>query len=143
MKKIQETLYIVQWGLSPLQSVTPCLLRVWRTRWLPLGQLGLHFWIIAVDPGFISGYDRLEEIWFIGSGLNQIISKCSMMFLLLGSRSHGTNFATTHFVSRSWVKISDTVVFGIPRAASSSHTVSHQSLLIALVHVQYSQVFLL
>ena len=32
---------------------------------------------------------------------------------------------------RSCVKISDTVVFGIPRSASSSHTVSHQSLLIA------------
>ena len=32
---------------------------------------------------------------------------------------------------RSCVKISDTVVFGIPRSASSSHTVSCQSLLIA------------
>ena len=32
---------------------------------------------------------------------------------------------------RSCIKISDTVVFGIFRSASSSHTVSHQSLLIA------------
>ena len=37
-----------------------------------------------------------------------------------GSRSHGTNFATTRFMPRSCVKISDTVVFGIPRSASSS-----------------------
>ena len=32
---------------------------------------------------FISGYDLLEEIWFIGSGLNQVISNCSTMLLLL------------------------------------------------------------
>ena len=47
-----------------------------------------------------------------------------------GSRSHGTNFATTRFLPRSCIKISDTVVFGIPRSASSSHTASRQSLLI-------------
>ena len=41
------------------------------------------------------------------------------------------NFAMTHFMTRSCIKISDTVVFGISRSASSSHTVSHQSLLIA------------
>ena len=48
-----------------------------------------------------------------------------------GSRSHGTNFTTIHFMPRSCVKILDTVVFGIPRTASSSHTVGHWSLLIA------------
>ena len=37
----------------------------------------------------------------------------------------------THFMPRSYITISDTVDFGIPRAASRSHTVSHQSLLIA------------
>ena len=35
------------------------------------------------------------------------------------------------FHARSCIKILDTVVFGIPRSASSSHTVSRQSLLIA------------
>ena len=43
----------------------------------------------------------------------------------------GTNFATTCFMPRSCVKISDTIVFGIPRSASGSHTVSCWSLLIA------------
>ena len=46
------------------------LLQVWRTRQLPLGQLGLCFWIIAVDPQFMSSYELLEEIWFFGSSLN-------------------------------------------------------------------------
>ena len=41
------------------------------------------------------------------------------------------NFATTHFIPRSWVKISDMVVLGIPRSASSSHTVSRPPLVIA------------
>ena len=40
-------------------------------------------------------------------------------------------FATTHFMPRSCVKISDTVVFGIPRSASISRTVSRQSFLIS------------
>ena len=44
---------------------------------------------------------------------------------------------------RSCVKISDTVVFGIPRSASSSHTVSCQSLLIAAhTHSTFSGVWL-
>ena len=42
---------------------------------------------------------------------------------------------------RSCIKISDTVIFGTPRSASSSHTVSHQSLLIAaLTHSTFSGV---
>ena len=41
------------------------------------------------------------------------------------------NFATTCSRRRSQVKISDTVGFRIPRSASSSHTISHWSLLIA------------
>ena len=46
------------------------------------------------------------------------------------SGSYRTNFARTRFVPRSCVKISDTVDFGIPGSASSSHTVSCRSLLI-------------
>ena len=41
------------------------------------------------------------------------------------------NFATTCFMPKCCIKISDTVVSGIPRSASHSRTVSHQSLLIA------------
>ena len=48
-----------------------------------------------------------------------------------GTRSHGTHFAMTCFMPRFYVKISDTVVFGIPRSASSSPTVSCWSSLIA------------
>ena len=48
-----------------------------------------------------------------------------------GSRSHGTNFATTGFVPGSCDKISDTVVSGTPSSASSPHTVSRRSLLTA------------
>ena len=45
------------------------------------------------------------------------------------------NFGTTHFMPRSCVKILDTAVFGTPRSASSSHTVSRQSWLIAALHI--------
>ena len=58
------------------------LLQVWRTRRLPLGWLGLCLWIIAINQWFISSYDLPEEIWFIGSGLNQVTGNCSTMFLL-------------------------------------------------------------
>ena len=58
-----------------------------------------------------------------------------------GSRSCGTNFAMTGFMPRSCVNISDTV--GISRSASSSHTVSHWSLLIAAsTHSTFSGVLL-
>ena len=60
-----------------------------------------------------------------------------------GSRSLWTNFTTTHFILRSWIKISDTVVLGIPRSASSSHTVSCWSLLIAALTGQHSKAFCL
>ena len=49
----------------------------------------------------------------------------------------------TRFIPRSYVKISDTVVFGIPRSASSSHTVSYTSLLIvARIHSTFLGVLL-
>ena len=38
-----------------------------------------------------------------------------------GSRSHRTHFATTCFMPRSCIKISDTVIVEIPTSASSSH----------------------
>ena len=41
------------------------------------------------------------------------------------------NFAMTRFTPRFCVKISNTVVLGIPGSVSSSRTVSHRSLLIA------------
>ena len=58
-----------------------------------------------------------------------------------GSWSHRINFAMTCFMPRTCLKILGTVFFGIPRSASSSCTVSHQSLLIAAGHIQHSQVF--
>ena len=44
-------------------------------------------------------------------------------------QNFGTNFAMTHFVPRSCIKTLDTIVFGLPPSAASSHTVSHRSLL--------------
>ena len=52
-------------------------------------------------------------------------------FFCCGSRSHRTSFATTCLMPRCCVKILDTGVLGIPRSASSSHAVSHWSLLFA------------
>ena len=52
------------------------------------------------------------------------------------------DFATS-FMPRSCIEILDTVVFGIPRSASSSHTVSGRSLLIAAhTHSTLSSVLL-
>jgi hypothetical protein len=49
----------------------------------------------------------------------------------LFDRSCGTNFAATHFLPRSSVKISGTIVRGIPRSSSNSRTVNHWFLFIA------------
>ena len=76
-------------------------------------------------------YNLLEEIWFTGSSLNQVISNCRCS-LCSGSRSCRMHFAITHFTPRSCIKISDTVVFGVPRSAPSSHTVGRRSWLIAV-----------
>ena len=100
-----------------------------RMRQLPLGGLGLSVWITAVDTRFISSHNLLEEIWFIGSCLNQVTSNCSMMFLLLWQQKPQN--AMTHFVPRPCIKILDTILFGIPRSASSSCTYTHRSLLSA------------
>ena len=63
-------------------------------------------------------------------------------FFCSSSRSCGINFAMAHhFMPRSCIKILATVVFGIPRSASSSHTVGHQFLLIvAHTHLMFSSV---
>ena len=95
------------------------------------GTTGPSFLDHTIDPGFIVSYDLLEEIWFIGMSLNQLISNCSTMPPLSGSRSCGTKFAGKGFVLRSYIKISDTGVFGIPRSASGSRTVSLWSVLTA------------
>ena len=63
-----------------LAATLPHLLWAWRTRQLPLGWLGLHFQIRAIDLRFVSGYELLDGIWLIGSGLIQVISNCSTMF---------------------------------------------------------------
>ena len=109
---------------------SPHLLRAWTTRRLPLEQLGLRFQITVVDPPFISRYDLLEEVCFIDSGWNQVIATAAPCSYCSGSRSCRTNFTRTHFIPRSWVRISGTVVSGTPRLASSSPTVSCWSLLI-------------
>ena len=48
-----------------------------------------------------------------------------------GNRSCRAHFAPTCFMSRPCTKISDIVVFGAPRSASSSHTARVRSLLTA------------
>ena len=101
-----------------LLQLLPQLLRAWRTRWLPLGPLGLMTFLRK------SGSLTLVAVW---TKLLATIAWCS---LCSGSRSCGTNFVVMCFMPRSSIKISVTVVLGIPRSASSSHTVSHRSLLI-------------
>ena len=101
-----------------LLQLLPQLLRAGRTRWLPLGPLGLMTFLRK------SGSLTLVAVW---TKLLATIAWCS---LCSGSRSCGTNFVVMCFMPRSSVKISVTVVLGIPRSASSSHTVSHRSLLI-------------
>ena len=59
------------------------------------------------------------------------LAPAARCFFCSGSRSCRMNFAMTHFMPRFCIKILDTVLFGTPRSASSSHTVSCQSSLIA------------
>ena len=80
----------------------------------------------------------LVEVWMKSLATAASLSFCS------GSRSHGTNFAMTRFMPRSCLKILDAVVSGISGSASSSHTVSLWSLLIATrTHSTSSGVLLL
>ena len=74
---------------------------------------------------FLRKSGSLVVIWIKSLGIAAWCCICS------GSRSWETNFAKTHFMPRSCIKISDTVVLGIPRSASSSRTANHQTWLFA------------
>ena len=108
----------------------PRLLWAWRTKRLPLGWLGLPIQITAIDPPLISGYD-LEEIWFIGSGLNKVISNCSTMFLLLWQQKPRIEFCHDTFHTKILHQNLGPSSFGMPRSAPSSPTVSCRYLLTA------------
>ena len=87
---------------------------------------------------FLRKSGSLVAVWVKALATAARCSFCS------GNRSCGLNFATTHFMPRSCVNISDTVVFGIPRSASGSHTVGRQPLLIAAPrHSTFSGVLLI
>ena len=75
---------------------------------------------------FLRKSGSLVVVWIKSLATAAQYSFCS------GSRSCRTHFATVCFMPRSCIKISHTVVFGIPRSASNSHTVSHRSLLITV-----------
>ena len=74
---------------------------------------------------FLRKSGSLVQVWIKSLATAAWCSFCSV------SRSRRTNFATTCLMPRFYVKISDTVDFGIPRSTSSSRTVSCQSLFIA------------
>ena len=74
---------------------------------------------------FLRKSGSLVAVWIMSFTTVPRCSFCS------GSRSHGTNSAMIHLMPRPCIKISDTAVFGTPRWASSSCTLSHRSLLIA------------
>ena len=151
--KIEQTLDIEQWYLSPLQSGTlepqcnsPSLFHCSKhsaTSFVGIvSSCPVTFsWISSLlFPSWIYFWEKPDfgggQIWLIGYSLNQVISNCNTMFFYSGSRSRGTNFATTCFMLRYCSEISDTIIFGIPRSASSSCTVSHWSLLIlSLIHI--------
>ena len=67
----------------------------------------------------------------VGTVLAASLAPAAQCSFCSGSRIRKANFATRRFMPRSCIEILDTVVSGIPRSASSSHTVSHRSLLIA------------
>ena len=78
------------------------------------------------------GWDLLEEIWFTGSGLNQVISNCSTMFLLFWEHKTWNKFCHNTFHAKILCQNHRyTVVLGIAGSDPSSRTVSHWSLLIA------------
>ena len=115
------------WHGLDIAETLPRLLWACRTKRLPLGQLGLH--LGSYDSSSVMTFFRksgsLVVVWI------KSLAPAAQCSFCCGIRSHGTNFVMTHFMPRSCIKTSDTVVFGIPRSASSSHTVSCWSLLIA------------
>ena len=86
---------------------------------------------------FLRKSGSLVVVWIKSLATATQCSFCS------SSRSCRMNFATTCFTSRSCVQSSDTVVCGIPRSASNSHTGSLWYLLIAPhTHSTFSGVLL-
>ena len=83
---------------------------------------------------------KIQETLYIGQwcpfkvgtlGPHPVLPNAARCSFCSGSRSCGTNFTMICFMPRSCIRISDTVLLGIPRLASSSHTVSCQPLMIA------------
>ena len=107
LKKIQETLYTGQWCLSPLQSrhletshrssSISSTFKTWswsccdfavpcsgvENQATSIGMTGPWFLGHRHRPMIHLWYDLLEEIWFIGSSLNQVISNRSTMIILV------------------------------------------------------------
>ena len=91
----------------------------------------IHLWL---SPS----WGNLVHWWWFESSHEQLQHNVPS-----GSRSRGTNFAITHFMPRSCLRILDTVVFGIPTSASISCIVSHWFLCIAAhTHSTFSGVLL-
>ena len=67
---------------------------------------------------------------FIAVSSKSYATSASNSFCSCG-KCRGTNFATTRFLPRSSVKISETIVHGIPSASSHSRTVIRRFSLIA------------
>ena len=70
----------------------------------------------------------------LGAVWIKLLATAAQCSFCSGSRSRGMNFTTTCFMARFCIKILDTVVFGIPRAASSSHTVCQSSVSVIAAH---------
>ena len=109
-----------------------CCAFLWCGEW---GDLHWDDWAFLsgsdTDRQFISGYNLLEEIWFLGSILNHIISNCNMMFLLLRLWKPQNKFCHNVFYAKILHQNLGQRSCGIPRSASSCRTVSGWSLLIA------------
>ena len=118
------------------------LLWVWRAKRLTLGQLGLHFQMIAIDlPSslvmiFLRKSGSLVVVWIKSLTITAWCSFCP------GSRNHRTNFARTYFMTKSYIKILDTVVFGVPISAVLTLSVADLCWL-QPIHIQHSQGFCL
>jgi len=120
-----------------------CLLWTWQLRWLPLGRLGFCFRVIAMDPWPISDYDLFGEIWVFVRGSSMSCVTSVQNSFCTCDRSCRTNFATTRFLPRYSIKISETIVCGIPRSSSNSCTVNRWfSLIAAGMHSTFSGVLL-
>ena len=70
----------------------------------------------------------------LGAVWIKLLATAAQCSFCSGSRSRGMNITTTCFMARLCIKILDTVVFGIPRAASSSHTVCQSSVSVIAAH---------